>query len=559
VKKVLLYLNILALCGIWSCEFDFPTLPKLPGKWDSKVIIPALNQSYSVSDLIYNSSKNFGNPIFADTSGNLFHFAVDSFPNAISMADSFWTLPSSEDSSAIEMSKHVRINPNQSIKTFQFSIRHKTDDSKALIKTGLIDNQSGADVNRLFLSVSLSDTFPNDVRVIVACRNFENAADGTMLRDTLTLAVDSLFQETEIDVSSDSLVRISNHSTIDSLQFDVTVEVQGTLIVPVSSLSQHLSVKIGISPIHLDNFYGTVFATGQHATQLFYNSPAGAEDIIFDSTSVRLIIDDPRNDFTQIQTTITGEKFGEPDSSLDSVFTLSADTFYVQISDVISNLPDSVRFRVKASLPNGWFNAGQVLNQNILVKYEISAPLIFTLPPVVFLAAADPTTFFITDSSTRSNITKAQNGAEMDIFIENRSPFHGNLFILIGNFPFFPTDSTQTKAGFSWENNSWFHFGTDTQIVMVDTLAAMGFTEATYKDGELVRAGKSSQVYLSSPTAIALMEDSCYIEPIFQFINSESVKTGLKNNQSIHLKTYLNLLFDPVAISRSWKDTANTE
>lgn len=556
MKKILLYLNILALCWIWGCEFDFPTLPKLPKKWDSKVIIPALNQTYNVSDLIY---KNSGDSIFADTSGNLFYFSADSFPNAISIADSFWTLPSSEDSSTIEMSKHVRINPNQSVKAFQFSIRRKTDDSKALIKTGLIDNQSGANVNRLFLSVSLSNTFPNDVRVIFACRNFENTADGTTLRDTLALAVNSLFQKTEIDVSNDSLVRINSHSTIDSLQFDVTVEVQGTLSVPVSSLSQHLSVKIGVSPIHLDNFYGTVFASGQHATQLFYNSPAGADDIIFDSTSVRLIIDDPANDFTKIWTTISGEKFGKPDSSLDSVFALSADTFFMQIPDVISNLPDSLRFTVKASLPNNWFSAGQVLNQNIGLKYEISAPLIFTLPPVVFLAAAEPTTFFITDSSTRSNITKAQNGAEMDIFIENRSPFHGSLYILIGNFPFFPTDSTLAKTGFGWANGAWFHFGTDTQIVVVDTLAAVEFTEATYEDGELVRTGTTSQVYLSSPTAIALMEDSCYIEPVFRFVNSDSVKTGLKSDQSIRLKTYLNLLFDPVAMSRSWKDTTNSE
>lgn len=556
MKKVLLYLNILALCVIWGCEFDFPTLPKLPKKWDSKVIIPALNQSYSVADLIY---KNSGDSIFADTSGNLFYFAVDSFQNAISMADSFWTLPSFQDSSQIEMTKHVRINPNQSVKSFQFSIRRKTDDSKALIKTGLIDNQNGADVNRLFFSVSLTDTFPNDVRVSVAFRNFKNASDGTMLRDTLTLAVDSLFRQTEIDVSNDSLVRMTGHSTIDSLQFDVTVEVQGTLTVPISSLSQYLSVKIGVAPIHLDNFYGTVFASGEHATRLFYNSPSGAENIIFDSASVRFIIDDPANDFTNIWTTISGEKFGEPDSSLDSVFVLSTDTFLVQIPNVISNLPDSIRFGVKASLPDDWFSAGQILNQIIGFKYEISAPLIFMLPPIVYIAAADPTTFFITDSSTRSNITKAQNGAEMDIFIENRSPFHGSLYMLIGNFPFFPTDTTQATNGFAWADSAWFHFGADTQIVVVDTLASVEFTKATYKDGELVQPGKTSQVYLSSPTAIALMEDSCYIEPVFRFVNSDSVQTGLKSDQSIRLKTYLNLLFDPVAMSQSWKDTTDSE
>ncbi|MCG2714919.1 MAG: hypothetical protein L6422_01315 [Candidatus Marinimicrobia bacterium] len=74
---MLIYLSVLLIWGLIGCEFEVPTMPRLPARWNSKVIIPLLDETYSFLDMVYDSTATRNNSIYADTLHRMHYSAID--------------------------------------------------------------------------------------------------------------------------------------------------------------------------------------------------------------------------------------------------------------------------------------------------------------------------------------------------------------------------------------------------------------------------------------------------------------------------------------------------
>ncbi|MDO9548698.1 MAG: hypothetical protein Q7J65_07035 [Candidatus Marinimicrobia bacterium] len=552
-KNLLIYLSVLLIWGLIGCEFEVPTMPRLPARWNSKLIIPLLKKDYSFQDLVYDSTSSRNNQIFADTSyQRMYYFAVDTPGQALSVSDDYWKIPGMTFEKQINLATSIKAGLNDLVPVYQTKALGKISTRNCYVVKGALNSDDGTGINAARISAILSETLSNDLDIEIIARNFKNADTDTIWIDTLHLAADSLSNQLTMSFADDSLFSKNRTSFIDSLEFGLTIMIRDTLR---EELSQNLMIRFEIGTLHLDSFYGRPIASGYLTGQEFLSSPDGADGILFDNANADITLQDV-DDYDSIHIVISGKNQFRTDVTIDSAFTISGTAYRLDLAPVMAVLPDSITFYVEAAQPLMQYD-GSSISDKITVGYQLYAPLLITLPAEMQLAAANPTRFFITDSLTRSNISRSQNGAQLDISITNRTPFRGSLLLLIGNQRVFPADSAEASnyTGFEYINDTLYYISTDTELVIIDTLAVVELPLATMQDDSLVSAGWNNQVYFADSSALALIADTCYFLPKFHLLNPDTSRVFLQSDYRIEIKSYLNLLFDPAVLNQTVTDT----
>lgn len=539
-----------------ACEFKIPTTPSLPAKWNSKLILPLIDKSYSFADLIDTES---GNPIAADTTGILQYSLADSTIEPIEIDPiSFRIVPAQNVNYTFDMRKKVQRNPDSTVKVITHTLKKAWDDTNNRIAFGVLDNSTGnstdgTPINAIILTAQLSDSFPNPIRIRIIAHNFHENPGQAVVLDSLDLAADSLLNDLTIALDGDSLIGGSLTAEIDSLELDIEVQVLERLAVAVSRLNQKLTVTLSLGELHMSSFYGRVFASGEVPPTLIAKSLSGASGIEFDSAWVNLETDVSGGTFDSVYFKLSGKKIHGPATACDTTTGLAGADFGMDISPVMSNLPDTIRVYVKAMSLPGTFFQSTVFTANVDVKYSLTVPLKFIIPPALTLASGNTTTYFIKDSTTRARIITSQEGADLDLSVENHTQLQGNLYFLISNFNFFPFDTLDNNLpdGFIANNDTIWHLGDDTTLVYIDTLAVLEFPAARFEGNTLITPGIKNQTFQTSADAIALLADTCYFKPYFQLINPDTSQTTMTETQKIQVKGYLNLFFDAAVLNDS--------
>jgi len=257
--------------------------------------------------------------------------------------------------------------------------------------------------------------------------------------------------------------------------------------------------------------------------------------------------------FDSVYVRLSGKKIHGSATAVDTSVTVDAADFSLDVGEVMSNLPDTIRVLVKAMSLPGAFQQSSVFSSGVDVKYNISVPLTLIMPAELTLASGQTTTYFIKDSTTRSNIMTSQQGADLDLTVENRTQLQGWLYFLVSNFNFFPFDTLgdNLPADFAAVNDTIWHLGNDTTMVQIDTLAALEFPAAQFSGDTLIAAGVGNQTFFAESTALGLLADTCYFKPYFKLINPDTTRTTITTSQSISVKGYLNLFFDASVLNGS--------
>ena len=561
-KNLIIYLSALLVWGLIGCEFEIPTTPRLPSKWNTKVVIPLLDKTYSISDLIFDASGDTLSISIdsTDTTGILRYHSEEVTTTGITVSESFNIIPQNELLEEINLHEYIQLNDDSTVVPITICCQEQLDKTNMRIRYGILSNNDSPVFNQIEVVASL-DTFPNPISIEVVCENFKDSTG--VLTGTLDLPIgtDSVVSLI-ISVCGDTLTGIDTTQYLDSLSFKITINVLDTLKVPIDKL---LTIDIYVSSLELDTLYGKVYASGSLPSQTLVNSPSIAEDIEFSLATMDLSIKESLNAFSELILVLVGNKNGIDQVRMESVFPLSGsgiDTV-INISEVMSILPDTIKALVKGVLVDNVYVKGQDFEGSLDVQYSINVPLEFTLPYEVTIASANPTDFVIKDSSVRANIIQVQRGAELETTVENRTPFQGNILLLLGNCQYFPFDSTETPYD---ENYKWNALGdslfyNDTVHVVIDTLAVLEIPEATFSGDSLIEAGVlEDQISFVDSAAVSHFADTLthYIMPHFLFLNPDTSNTILRDNQSIRIRSYLNLLLDPAALTHQGVDTSDT-
>jgi len=554
-NRLTLYFFLLLLWWMIGCEFEVPTMPRLPARWNSKVIIPLLDKTYSFLDMVYDSTATRNNSIYTDTLHRMYYFAIDTPGQKITIADDYWKIQSLTIQKQIILSTSVDATVNEPVSVYRTNILGEISTKNNRVIYGKLNSDNGTSVNSIRITATLSDTLSNDVDIEIFTRNFKSLVTDTLWFGTLSLAANVLENSITFNVADDSLFSSDRTAFIDSLDFGLTVQIQDTL---QEELTQNLVIRIDIAELHMDSFYGKVNASGYLTAQQLLSSPAGADSILFNEALADFYMTDPGS-FESINFLVTGKKQHGTDTTLDSIFTISGTAYRLDIASVMSNLPDSITFYIEASLPTDQYD-GSAMSEELTIGYQLFAPLRITLPAEMYLTAADPTRFFIKDSLTRSNVIRSQNGAQFDISVTNRTPFSGSIYLLIGNHREFPTDSVEADwyTGYEYINDTLYYIAADTEMVLIDTLAVIDLPLAQMRNDTLLYAGVGDLFYMADSSALALLADTCYILPKFYLTNPDTTQVLLRSDYSIGLKTYLNLLFDPSVLNQTEIDTTDT-
>jgi hypothetical protein len=538
------------LWWVIGCEFEVPTMPRLPARWNSKLILPLLDKSYSFQDMILDSATSQGNQIFADTSlDQMYYFAVDTPGKTISFdvntSNTYWKTPALTITEEIDLNSATGAKLNELVDTCSTTMSGAVSTQDNRIIKGILSINSEVQVNSATVTASLSDTLSNAIEIEVIARNFGDSQTGEIRVDTLYIAADSLTGSLDFSFIGDSLFSINRQSYLDSVKFELKIMIQDTLR---ETLSQDLDVQIEVGELHLENFYGRVNARGYLNGQEFISSPRGADSIQFALANADFIISDLGN-FDSLYLLVTGKKIYQAECSVDTAFAINPNEleFSLDIARIMSNLPDSITFYVEAAMPLATYN-GSSFSEEITIGYQLYAPLEFTLPGEMYLSAAKSTGFFIADSLTRAKIVSSQDGAEFDIYITNQTPFDGSICMLIGNYDFFPSDTTDITgvSNYQYINDTLYHIAADTQQVIIDTLAIFDLP---------LPGAAGEQYFMADSSTLTLLADSCYFLPKFTISCSDTNAIQLKTSYAIDIKSYLNLLFDAAALNQSVEDT----
>jgi len=549
-NRIYLYLLLLVLWWVIGCEFEVPTTPRLPARWNSKLILPLLNKSYSFQDMVLDSATSQGNQIFADTSlDRMYYFAVDTPGKTISIdvntSNTYWKIPALTITKEIDLNSATGAKLNELVDTCSTTMSGAISTRDNRIIKGVLKPDVALPINSATVTASLSDTLSNDIEIEVTARNFGDSQTGDVQVDTLRIAADSLTSSLDFSFMGDSLFSISRQSYLDSLEFDLKIMIQDTLR---ETLSQDLNIQIEVSELELENFYGRVNARGYLNGQEFISSPRGADSIQFALANADFIISDLGN-FDSLYLLVTGKKIYRAECLVDTAFTINPNEleFSLDIAKIMSGLPDSITFYVEAAMPLATYD-GSSFNEEITIGYQLYAPLEFTLPGEMYLSAAKSTRFFIADSLTRAKIVSSQDGAEFDIYVTNQTPFDGSICMLIGNYDFFPSDTTDITwvSNYQYINDTLYHIAADTQQVIIDTLAIFDLP---------LPGAIGEQYFMADSSTLALLGDTCYFLPKFAISCSDTNVIQLKTNYSIEIKSYLNLLFDAAVLNQSVEDT----
>ncbi|HDP68617.1 MAG TPA: hypothetical protein ENN20_08980 [Candidatus Marinimicrobia bacterium] len=555
-RKTGIYFFLLLSWWVMSCEFELPTLPRLPERWNSKLIIPLLRKSYSFQEMVYDSAASRNNPIFADSLSNrMYYFAVDTPGQLISVNDEYWKLPATKFEMVIDLGTALSAKTGEPVSVFQTAARGELSSRNARIVSAIINDNNGAGINVARIAATLSDTLQNDLDIAITARNFKDHITDTLWLDTLHLTQTNPGSQLTLDLSGDSLFSRDRAAFLDSLEFRLDIIIRDTLR---QALTQQLTVDFEIGTLHLESFYGQALASGYLTAQELLSSPDGAEGILFSQADADIVLQNPGN-FESLRIVVAGVNRFRPTVKLDTTIFISSGDYRLDLAPVMAVLPDSITFYVEAALALGQYDGGAI-GDAVTVGYQLYAPLLVTLPPELQLAAAQPTRFFITDSTTRANISRSQNGAQLDMAVTNRTPFLGKLVLLISSHRMFEQDSIAVGnyGGYQYINDTLYYIGSDTERVLIDTLAIVELPAAIMSADTLLSAGRNSQVYFADSSALALIADTCYFLPKFFLENPDSGQVWLKTNYGIDIESYLNLLFDPSVLNQTEADTADT-
>ena len=551
-----IYVLLLLLWWVMGCEFEVPTLPRLPSRWNSQLIIPLLQKEYSFADLVYDSTSNQNNSIFADTTyGRMYYFAVDTPGQAVSVDVEYLKIPGISFTRRLDLAAVIDAELNAPAPAYRTKALGKISTRNNYVINAAINSDNLTGVNSAQISATLSDTLNNDLNIEVIARNFKKVDTDTLWIDTLHIAADSLTAQVTMSFDNDSLFSINRQSFIDSLEFGLTVMIRDTLR---SVLTQDLTIEFEIGELHLDGFYGRALASGYLDGQEFLNSPEGADSILFDNADVDFILSDVGS-YDSIRIVISGRSMMQTMASIDTAFTIDGTAYQFDLGPIMATLPDSITFYVEAAQPLGQYD-GSPISEEIRIGYQLSAPLKFTLPGELLLSAGSPTRFYITDSTTRSNISRSQNGAQLEISVVNRTPFLGSIYLLIGNFSVFPMDSSEAAgySGFEYIGDTLYYVSSDTEQVKIDTLAVIELPSAIMQDDSVVASGSNHQIYFADSSGLSLIADTCYFLPKFHLLNSDTSQIYLQTDYKIEIESYLNLLFDASILNQTQADTSDT-
>jgi len=519
-------------------------MPRLPARWNSKLILPLLDKSYSFQDMVLDSATSQGNQIFADTSlDRMYYFAVDTPGKKISIdantSTTYWKIPALTITREIDLNSATGAKLNEPVDTCSTIMSGAVSTRDNRIIKGILSISSEVQANSATVTASLSETLSNAIEIEITARNFADSQTGEVRVDTLSIAADSLTGTLDFSFMGDSLFSINRQSYLDSLEFDLKIIIQDTLR---ETLSQDLNIQIEVGELQLENFYGRINAYGYLNRQEFINSPRGADSIQFAQATADFVISDLGN-FDSLYLLVTGKKIYQAEYSVDTAFTINPNEleFSLDIARIMSNLPDSITFYVEAAMPLATYNSSS-FSEEITIGYQLYAPLEFTLPGEMYLSAAKSTLFFITDSLTRAKIVSSQDGAEFDIHVTNRTPFDGSICLLIGNYDFFPSDTAELEwtNNYQYINDTLYYIAADTQRVIIDTLALFDLP---------LPGAAGEQYFMADSSALTLLVDTCYFLPKFAISCADTNVIQLKTNYAIEIKSYLNLLFDAAVLN----------
>jgi hypothetical protein len=523
-------------------------MPGLPARWNTKVVLPLLERSYSFADLEYRGD-NLSNPIYADTSGDLYFTASDSTLQPITIDPvNCWIIPDYSGKSQIELRRTLKWRPDSTVVAYRTTLKIPLSQIDNKIKRGWL--ASDAAYNRLQFIIALSDTFSNQLKVFLTSANFKKFATGNFLVDSLSCGGPVLSDTVLIDLSGDSVVTSANF--LDTLSFTLDVVVSGKLPIAPSRLWQKLSFELAGSPLKFSAFTGILIAHGNVPGLNLVNSPSGSSAIIFESAYVRLALSADLGIYESVGCQFTGKRRGTAAAYQDTLLTLPVVDDTLAIFQALSNLPDSLQFYLTAYTRLDDYHSANLPIQGVNARYTLFLPLQFTLPDVMTIAAGRSSRYFIKDSTTRANLLDGQNGAEFDVEIENFSPLTGSVHLLISNFDLFPFDTVGNNlpAGFLVQGSQVFYVDTDTVLVRIDTLLTFDLPQAETSGDQVVAPGRTHQTFRAAAETIALFADTSYLKPCFRLVNPRGQRAVLNRSQYIKIRSYLNLLLVADAVKK---------
>jgi len=560
-KYVFLSAVLILLSGWLACEFEMPSTPRLPKRWNSKIIVPLINERYPFADLLYDSTGHA--PVYADTTTDTLYYLVeDSLANTITADnDSIFQLRPATASKHIDLSRSIKKDKNGFAKSFQVKLAATLDTTYNHISNARLNSQAG--YNLLTLQASLSDTFSNDVQLKLFAANIKDNLNDTLVVDSLTLPAGSLSGSLSRSLAADSLVNPGSAGFIDSLEYQLQVNIQDTLHIDPDSLDQQLRLQMPGMRLGLAAFEGRAYIQGHFDPIQIRHAPLGAQGINFDSTRIAIWLGSATGSFQNLRLYARGESNGQVQAELAVLDTLQAGRYLFDIGEVLARLPQWIYLSLGGGLGQGQYTAGQNFSQQLRgLRYRIYTPMNFTLPAELDLAAAKPTTFFIEDSLTRQKFSRAQNGVIFEAFLTNRTPFQGDIYLMAGNYflPLLDSATVAQAADFVWNStaDSLFHIDSETTHVHIDTLAVLHVPPATFENGIMQTPGRTTQSYFTAADVISLFADSTYIMPHFKFRNPDTVMTAIRPDHNIQVKGYLHLLFDPEALQPTSEAVADT-
>lgn len=281
-----------------------------------------------------------GNPIKADQSGVLYYSFTDSTSMPIEInPTTFRIVPAMTISQTLDLRKNIKRNVNNTVNPINYIMKKAWDDSNNRVTSGVLDNSTGftADnipINALVLAAQLSDSFPNPIQIRVIAPNFQKNP-GQSVVATLDLPVNSLQNSIMIELGGASLIGGLLKEEIDSLEFNIEVQVLGELAEATSSLKQKLTTSLTVGQLALESFNGRVFATGETPPALVAKSLTGASDIEFDSARASLNIETFGGNFDSVYVRLSGKKVHGVETVSDTMTAINRADLKMDIGEVV--------------------------------------------------------------------------------------------------------------------------------------------------------------------------------------------------------------------------------
>ena len=148
-NRITLYFLLLLLWWVIGCEFEVPTMPRLPARWNSKLIIPLLDKTYSFLDMVYDSTATRNNSIYADTFHQMYYFAIDTPGQKITVADDYWKIHSMTIVKQIDLSTSIDAALNNPVPVYHTITQGKISTQNNRVIYGKLNSNNGTSVNSI--------------------------------------------------------------------------------------------------------------------------------------------------------------------------------------------------------------------------------------------------------------------------------------------------------------------------------------------------------------------------------------------------------------------------